>query len=144
MTGPALHRVGVWACTGVATLLLATACSREPGTGDAAYASTTPSPSAKPGFINKVWEVSLSTGVSPGMLVVFLSDGTLVMTSSNSKATFGAWTLNDGALTMIEDSREYRVDILSLSDDAFSIRSHNPGGSVEIAMVPATSAPLAP
>jgi hypothetical protein len=78
------------------------------------------------------------------MLYVFLSDGTLVMTSPNSKATFGAWTLKDGALTMIEDTQAYRVDILSLSNDAFRIRSNNPGGSVEISMVPAKSAPLAP
>ncbi|WP_372828225.1 hypothetical protein [Polaromonas sp.] len=127
----------------VLALVLAAACSETSDTAD----KLTPAaqlPASKPGFVNKVWEVGLSSGVSPGMLYVFLSDGTLAMTSPNSKATFGAWTLKDGAFTMIEDSLAYRVDILSLSDDAFRIRSHNPGGSVEISMVPAKSAPLAP
>ena len=109
---------------------------------------TAPLPTAaaavKPGFVNKVWEVSLSSGVEPGMLYVFLSGGTLVMTSPNSKSVFGGWTYQNGALTMLEDSIEYKVDILGLSHDAFRIRSHNPGGSVEISLVPAKSPPLVP
>jgi hypothetical protein len=87
--------------TGMAVLVLLAACSREPGTGDAAHAPTTPPASVKPAFINKVWEVSLSTGVSPGMLYAFLSDGTLVITSPKSKPAFGAWTYKNGKLTMI-------------------------------------------
>ena len=129
---------------GVAALLLAAACSREPAGSDAAHAPATPPSSVKPGFINKVWEVSLSTGVSPGMLYAFLSDGTLVMTSPNSKATFGAWTYKNGKLTIIEGSQEYRTDILSLSHDELRLRSNNPGGSVEIVLVPARVAPLPP
>ena len=123
----------------IACLLLA-ACFKVPDPADVAAAPQ--AAMAKPGFVNKVWEVSLSTGVEPGMLYVFLSDGTLVMTSPNSKAAFGGWTYQDGALTMIEESQEYKVDILGLSNDVFRIRSNNPGGSVEIAMVPAKSAPL--
>ncbi len=132
----------LWGSTGIAALLLAAACSREPGT-DAA-APTTPPASVKPGFVNKVWEVSLSTGVSPGMLYVFLSDGTLVITSPHSKAAFGAWTYKNGKLTMIEGSQEYKTDILSLSHDELRLRSHNPGGSIEIVLVPARVAPLPP
>jgi hypothetical protein len=45
---------------------------------------------------------------------------------------------------MTEDGQTYKVDILGLSNEEFRIRSNNPGGSVEIAMVPAKSAPLAP
>ena len=135
---------GVLAGTGMAALLLVAACSREPGTGDAAYAPTTPPANVKPGFINKVWEVSLSTGVSPGMLYAFLSDGTLVITSPNSKAAFGAWTYKNGKLTMIEDSQEYPTDILSLTHDELRLRSNNPGGSVEIVLIPARVAPLPP
>ena len=129
----------------VLALVLAAACSETSDTADKLPPAAQQAAAAgKPGFVNKVWEVSLSTGVSPGMLYVFLSDGTLVMTSPNSKAAFGAWTLKDGALTMIEDAIEYRADILSLSNDEFRIRSNNPGGSVEISMVPAKSAPLSP
>ena len=130
--------------TGMAALLLATACSREPATSNAAHAPTTPASSVKPGFINKVWEVSLSTGVAPGMLYAFLSDGILVITSPKSKPAFGAWTYKNGKLTMIEDSREYPTDILSLTHDELRLRSNNPGGSVEILLVPARVAPLPP
>lgn len=98
----------------------------------------------QPGFANKVWEVSQSSGVVPGMLYVFLSDGTLVMASPRSKPALGAWTYKAGALTMIEDSLEYKTDILALNHDEFRIRSNNPGGSIEITLVPAKSAPLAP
>jgi hypothetical protein len=80
----------------------------------------------KPGFINKVWEVSLSTGVAPGMLYAFLSDGILVITSPKSKPAFGAWTYKNGKLTMIEDSQEYPTDILSLTHDELRLRSNNP------------------
>lgn len=128
----------------MAALLLAVACSKAP---EPAAAAATPKPQlaeARPGFVNKVWEVSQSTKVAPGNFYVFLADGTLVMTSPNSKPAFGAWTYKNGALTMIEESHPYKVDILGLSHDAFRIRSNNPGGSVEISLVTAKSAPLAP
>ena len=86
----------------------------------------------------------MSTGVSPGMLYAFLSDGTLVMTSPNSKPTFGAWTYKGGKLTMIEDSLPYQVDILNLTHEELRLKSNNPGGSVEILLVPARVAPLPP
>lgn len=125
--------------------VLVAACSETSDTADKLPPAAQQAAAAgKPGFVNKVWEVSLSTGVTPGMLYVFLSDGTLVMTSRNSQPAFGRWTYVNGALTMIEDGQEYKTDILALSNDEFRIRSNNPGGSVEIAMVPAKSAPLAP
>lgn len=128
----------------MAVLLLATACSPEadrPGTGSPVAG---PPSNVKPGFINKVWEVSVSTAVTPGMLYTFLSDGTLVMTSPNSKPAFGAWTYRSGKLTMIEDSLPYQVDILNLTHEELRLKSNNPGGSVEILLVPARVAPLPP
>uniref|UniRef100_UPI00397E85CE hypothetical protein n=1 Tax=Salmonella sp. SAL4434 TaxID=3159889 RepID=UPI00397E85CE len=44
-----------------------------------------PAPMAEPSFINKVWAVTDSTAVAPGSLRVFLSDGTLVMTSVHER-----------------------------------------------------------
>jgi hypothetical protein len=129
----------------VLVLMLLAACSETSDTADKLPPAALQAAAAgKPGFVNKVWEVSLSTGVTPGMLYVFLSDGTLVMSSKNSQPAFGAWTYQGGALTMIEDGQAYKVDILALSNEEFRIRSNHPGGSVEIAMVPAKSAPLAP
>jgi len=128
----------------MAALLLAAACSREAGTDVAAYVPTAQPPNVKPGFINKVWEVSVSTGVEPGTLYAFFSDGTLVVTSPNSKAAFGAWTYKNGALTMIEEAQEYKADILNLSHEELRLKSNHPGGSVEILLVPARVAPLPP
>jgi hypothetical protein len=126
-------------------LALVAACSETSSTADKLPPAAQQAAAAgKPGFVNKVWEVSLSTGVAPGMLYVFLSDGTLVMTSKNSRPTLGAWTYQAGTLAMIEDGQQYQVDILGLSNEEFRIRSKHPGGSVEIALVPAKSAPLAP
>ena len=128
----------------VLALVLVTACSETSSTADKLPPAAQQATAGKPGFVNKVWEVSLSTGVAPGMLYVFLSDGTLVMTSKNSKPAFGAWTYQGGVFTMIEESQEYKTDILALSNEEFRIRSNNPGGSIEITLVPAKSAPLAP
>jgi hypothetical protein len=128
----------------LAVLLLVAACSKEPETVDQA---NTPRPypaNVKPGFINKVWEVSLSTGVAPGTLYAFLSDGTLVVTSPHSKAAFGAWTFRNGKLTMVEEAQEYLTDILALSHEELRLKSHNPGGSIEMVLVPARVAPLPP
>jgi hypothetical protein len=135
----ALRRAG-----SIAALLMVAACSREADTAAAAYMPTAQPPNVKPGFINKVWEVSVSTGVEPGMLYAFLSDGTLVMTSPHSKAAFGAWTYKNGSLTMIEESREYKVDILNLNHEELRLKSNHPGGSLEILLVPARVAPLPP
>lgn len=95
---------------------------------------------AKPagGFINRVWKVNKSNSVTPGHLYVFLSDGTLVITSPQSKPTIGTWTYKDGSLTMIEDSLPYKVDILKLNENEFEISMNNPGEPVEIKFVPAT------
>lgn len=90
-----------------------------------------------PSFINTVWRVSESSAVAPGTLYVFLSDGTLVMTSEHSKPALGTWKYEGGLLTMVEESIPYQVDILNLSGDEFRIRSNNPGGAIEIRLVPA-------
>ena len=128
----------------LASLVLLVACSQEAGPPEAAEGNKIHPANVKPGFINKVWEVSLSTGVEPGTLYAFLSEGTLVVTSPHSKAAFGAWTYKNGKLTMIEQAQEYTTDILSLSHDELRLKSHHPGGSLEILLVPARVAPLPP
>lgn len=93
-------------------------------------------------FINKVWQVSKSNAVAPGQLYVFLSDGTLVIASPNSKPAFGSWTYKDGKLTMTEETRPYQTDILKLAEDEFAIRMNNPGEAVEITLKPADQSSL--
>jgi hypothetical protein len=89
------------------------------------------------GFVNRVWKVKRSTAVEAGTLYVFLSDGTLVITSAHSKPLLGSWSRSGAELSMVEESIPYRVEILRLTNDSFEIRSHNPGSPVDIEMSPA-------
>jgi hypothetical protein len=89
------------------------------------------------GFINIVWKVSESSSVVSGTLYVFLSDGTLVVTSPHGKPTLGTWKDIGGILTMVEEGIPYQVDVLNLSHSQFKIRSHNPGKPAEILFLPA-------
>ncbi len=101
-----------------------------------------PSTAAPVGFVNRVWKVEKSSNVSPDTLYVFLSDGTLVVTSPQGKPSLGTWKSEDGKLTMVEEGLSYPVDVLALDAGRFSIRSHNPGEPVDIEMVPAPSPAL--
>jgi hypothetical protein len=98
-----------------------------------------PNATAPVGFVNRVWKVEKSSSVSPDTLYVFLSDGTLVVTSPHGKPSLGTWKSEGGKLTMVEEGLSYPVDVLALDASRFSIRSHNPGEPVDIEMVPAPS-----
>ncbi len=88
-------------------------------------------------FVNRVWIVAESSGMAPGHLVVFLSEGTLVFASVYGRPALGTWSHDGGTLTMVEEGLPYKVDVLGLSRTEFRIRSHNPGGFVETRFVPA-------
>ena len=118
--------------------LVSAACSGGGGTDERRPAEVS---GATPSFVNRVWRVSESSGVAPGTLYVFLSEGTLLVTSPNSKPALGSWKYEGGALVMVEESIPYKTDIVGLSAGEFRLRSHNPGGSVEITLVPAEVAP---
>lgn len=127
----------------VALSLVVGACSSGAAPAPAPAQAPSAAPAGtQPSFINKVWRVSEPSAVASGTLYVFLSDGTLLITSTRSKPALGTWTYARGALTMVEESIPYKVDILNLSNDEFRIRSNNPGGSVEIPLVPADHVPL--
>ncbi|MBC8121407.1 MAG: hypothetical protein H7Y22_06160 [Gemmatimonadaceae bacterium] len=99
-------------------------------------ASQTALPSAS--FINKVWKVGEPSSIPPGMLYIFLSEGTLVMASPNSRPAFGKWKSEGGTLTtMIEEGIPYKVNVVKLSDDEFKITLINPGKPTELTLVPA-------
>lgn len=88
-------------------------------------------------FVNRVWRVDRSSAVAPGTLYAFLGDGTLVITSSGNKPLLGSWSRLGAGLVMVEDSISHQVDILELTGNSFAIRSHHPGGAVDIRFVPA-------
>lgn len=93
-------------------------------------------------FVNTVWSVSTSTNVAAGTLYVFLSEGTLLITSSHSKPALGTWKYENAVLTMVEEGIPYKVDIVKLSKDEFRIRSHNPGEPAAMTLVPVDGPPL--
>jgi len=95
--------------------------------------------SAQEGFVNKVWQIKTSNSIEPGMLYVFLSDGTLVMASPSSQPSLGRWTRTEKGLNLIEEGITYPTEILSLSRDEFRIRSLNPGDPVELQLAPAAN-----
>jgi hypothetical protein len=95
-----------------------------------------------PAFAGKVWRAQASTGVEAGTTYAFLADGTLVIDSPNGTPMHGHWSYDNDRLVMVEEGISYATDILELDSDAFRIRSNNPGGSVEIALVPAPDVPL--
>jgi putative lipoprotein len=127
-------------------VLAVAACSRpEP------HAPIAPTPAVSPpAFVNRVWKVAESTGMTPGQLVAFLSDGTLVHASAQGTPSFGRWSYDGETVTMVEEGISYRVEILALSERELKLRSHNPGGAVDTRFVPAdepltaTSSPTAP
>lgn len=127
-----------------ALLLILVGCEKtEPPPPATTQPTVSPLPESKSeSFVNRVWEVAESTQVDRGALRVFLSDGTLVMTSPNTTPAFGTWRYTDGRLTIIEEGQEYPTDILELSDRAFRIRMHSPGEPVEIRFAPAKQPPL--
>lgn len=94
------------------------------------------------GFANRVWKVQSSSTVALGTMYVFLSDGTLLITSDRSTPALGKWKREGGQMTMIEEGRPYKVAILQSSPDSFRITISNPGEPVEIGFVPATAGSL--
>ena len=117
-----------------AASLLPFGCSERPAPAKPDSGETADSAGS---FVNTVWRVSESSSVAPDTLYVFLSEGTLVITSPYSKPALGRWKYEGGALTMVEEGIPYKVDVLKLSKNEFRIRSHNPGEPVEITFVPA-------
>jgi hypothetical protein len=101
-----------------------------------------PADETRPAFVDKVWRVEAGGTVEAGTTYAFLDGGRLVVDAPHGTPMTGSWAYVDGKLTMTEEGIAYPTDIVSLDASHFTIRSHNPGGVVEIAMVAAADAPL--
>ncbi|HTV01848.1 MAG TPA: hypothetical protein VMF13_14970 [Luteitalea sp.] len=99
--------------------------------------STTVPAAISDAFVNRVWVVVASTGVTPGTLYVFLSDGALVISSKGNPPGVGRWSRSSGGLVITEEGRDYKTDVIALTADRFQIRMHNPGPPTEITLAPA-------
>jgi len=102
-----------------------------------AVAPTKAGAAPAPVFVDIPWKVSDSPGGQAGATYTFARDGTLTIDAPGGTPSTGRWSYAGGKLTMTEDGVAYPTDIVSLDGSHFVIRSHNPGGVVEIAMVAA-------
>jgi hypothetical protein len=108
---------------------------------------STPQPAERPAapgsgqhasdFVNRVWQVAESSGSASGQLYVFLSEGTLVIASTTGTPALGRWQREGDSLTLVEEGIAYPTGIIHLSDEEFRLRSHNPGGQLDLRLVPA-------
>jgi len=100
-----------------------------------------------PAFADKVWRVVSSTGVEPGTTYAFLADGTVVIENPiGNPPGYGKWRYEEGKLTIEEQGIAYPTDILRLDGNRLELRSHNPGGTLDITLerVPDVALPEAP
>jgi hypothetical protein len=119
------------ACFGaIGAFALLASCSQR----DASDQNATQVPRTAPAFVDKVWRVEASNVVAAGQLYVFLSEGTLVIASSNGRPALGSWKQQGGGLTMVEDGIAYPVEVLELTPNRFRIRMKNPGEPVEMTL----------
>ena len=105
----------------------------------------TAAPAADPARVlaGKVWRVERrSDGGEIGSTYAFLADGTLVVDSPNGTPMTGSWRADGGALSMTEEGIAYPTDLVVRDADHVTLRSHNPGGVVELALVHAPDVPL--
>ena len=114
-----------------------TADAPPPMSDPATPATATPASDA-PAFVGTVWKVVKSDGVQAGTTYTFNADGSLVIASApGNPPGQGKWTYTDGKLAIEEEGVTYPTDIVRLDASHFDIRSHNPGGTLDIQMVPA-------
>jgi hypothetical protein len=99
-----------------------------------APAPVVPSPVASMPVFVGAWHAVDGSGVETGTRYTFQPDGTLVVESPHGTPSRGAWHYVDGALTMIEEGIDYPTDIVVNDGQHLHLRSHNPGGVVELVL----------
>jgi hypothetical protein len=84
----------------------------------------TPEPPRSAAWTDKVWRVTSPPGRAPGSFYIFLSSGTLVMTSCVETYRLATWMSEPNArLRIVEDiATEYGAEIRSVSDRDLALR----------------------
>jgi hypothetical protein len=106
--------------------VLCTGCERErtPTIAESA-------PSGAEQLVNRVWTQSATAGL-PGVMRIFLSDGTLVQDSCWETHRLSRWSLGPaGVLTWDEDGRSITADLVAVDEQELVLRLHLVGGAVE-------------
>ena len=113
----------------LAVALLVAACSR-PGS---------PAETAVPEFANRIWKVAKGSAGDPGTFYVFLSDGSMLITSPHGTPSLGSWHYSGEVLTMVEEGLPHPATVLQSTADTLGIRISSSGEPVELTFVPGTA-----
>lgn len=122
----------------LAAILLLAACSPPRPTADRASGAVV---NTVPAFANRVWKVSRSSGIEPGALYLFLSDGALLIASSHGTPLVGRWTYAKDTLTLVEEGIPHRATVQRLTGGEFTIRFQDRGAPLEITFAPGDVTP---
>lgn len=88
---------------------------------------------------NRVWVKAGDDTSLPGVIKIFLSDGTLVQDSCWETHRLSAWQMDgDTAVSWNEDGMDIKADIVTLSADELVLSLKLIGGDVEERYTPAT------
>jgi hypothetical protein len=121
--------------------LLIAACSRPnsplaaPGGVMADTAKAAAAAAAVPDFANRIWKVADGSAGDPGTYYVFLSDGSMLVTSPHGKPAIGSWHLSGEMLTLTEEGLPHPAAVFRQTADTFGIRIAGPGAPVQITFV---------
>jgi hypothetical protein len=88
-----------------------------------------------PTFVDIPWRAETGSGVGIGTRYTFQHDGTLLVEAPGGTPARGAWRQDAQGLTMTEEGIDYPTDVIAQDADHLTLRSHNPGGSVELILV---------
>ena len=109
------------------------------GTAAAPAATAGRAEAAVPQFANRVWKVAKGSEGDPGTFYVFLSDGSLLITSPHGTPSLGTWHYSGDVLTMVEEGLPHQATVLRSTLDTFAIRIAGPGQPVLLTFVPGAS-----
>jgi len=94
---------------------------------------------------NRVWVKAGDNAALPGVIKIFLSDGTLVQDSCWETHRLSAWQMSDAkSLTWNEDGVDIKADIVTLTADELVLSLKLKGGDVEEHYTPATVPAVCP
>jgi hypothetical protein len=91
---------------------------------------------AVPVFANRVWKVAKGSRGDAGTFYVFLSDGSLLITSPHKTPSLGAWHYSGDVLTMVEEGLPHQATVLRSTLDTFAISVAGSGQPVLLTFVP--------
>jgi hypothetical protein len=105
-----------------------------------AFAEETPTESADSDELtDRVWVKEGDDTALPGVIKIFLSDGTLVQDSCWETHRLSAWQKDgDAAVSWNEDGMDIKADIVTLTADELVLSLKLIGGDVEERYTPAT------